>query len=188
MAESGLCSCCEGVDTEDQPVACTMLEGGPCSACEEREAIRNKIEQLEEEITKLKEKHHALGGRMNAIHDPFIRKFPPEISSYIFRLSLPKLNFEDEYIDIWNEAATFTGVLILGAVCRKWRQLAWTTPDLWDTLCLAIKPSTKRCLAESLPGLLREWLNQSGMCPLTIFFCHDGCSNIRKNTPSLDLT
>jgi hypothetical protein len=32
-------------------------------------------------------------------------------------------------------------------------------------------------LAESLPGLLREWLARSGGLPLTIFFNHFGCSN-----------
>ena len=158
MAEPGLCSRCKAVDAENQPVPCTASESGPCSVCEEREAIRDKIEQLEEEITKLKAKHHALGGRMNAIHDPFIHKLPPEIGSHIFRLCLPTLDFED--INVWKEAATSTTrALRLGAVCRKWRQLAWTTPDLWDTLFLPISPSTRRFLAESLPALLREWLS-----------------------------
>ena len=74
-----------------------------------RGAIRDQIEQLEEEITKLKAKHHALGGRMNGIHNPFIHKFPPEISSHIFRLCLSTLNFED--VHLWTKAATFTRVL-----------------------------------------------------------------------------
>jgi hypothetical protein len=175
MAEPGLCSRCKEVDVEDRPVFCTVSEGGPCSACEEREAIRDQIEQMEEEIAKLKAKHHALGGRMNAIHDPFIHKLPPEIGSHIFHLCLPTLDFED--IEIWTEAATLsTRVLKLGAVCRKWRQLAWTTPDLWDTLFLSIPPSTRRSLSESLPDLLREWLSRSGMRPLTIFFRYHGCS------------
>jgi len=170
MDEPGLCSRCKGVnhDAEDRQVACTMVEGGPCSACKEREVIREQIEQLEEEIAKLKAKHHALGNRMNAIHDPFIHKFPPEIGSYIFRLCLPTLNFDD--IRLWTEAMTSTRALRLGAVCQKWRQLAWTTPDLWDTIHLTIKPSMKLSLAESLPDLLHEWLSRSGIRPLTFFF------------------
>ena len=169
MAEPGLCSRCKAVDTEDRPVLCTASEGGPCSACKEREAIRDQIEQLEEEIANLKAKHHALGGRMNAIHDSFIHKLPPEIGSHIFRLCLPTLYFDDT--EEWIEAGTSTTrVLGLGAVCRQWRHLAWATPDLWDTLFLTILPSTRRSLAESLPGLLCEWLSRSGMRPLTIFF------------------
>jgi hypothetical protein len=159
-----------------------MPGGVLCSACKEREAIREKIEQLEEEITQLKAKHRALGSRMNEIHDPFIHKFPPEIVSHIFRLFLPTLDFGDNHI--WPEAATFTRVLRLGAVCRKWRQLAWTTPDLWDTLYVRISPSMTRSLAESLPGLLREWLSRSGIRPLTILFHHSGCSEESEDSPS----
>ena len=174
MAKLGLCSRSKGVNAKARPVACTMLEGGPCSVCKEREAIREKIGQLEEEITQLKAKHHALGSRMNEIHDPFIHKLPPEVGSHIFRLCFPTFYFED--VDRWSKAAAFTRVLRLGAVCRKWRQLAWATPDLWDTLYFMISPLTKRSLVQWLPGLLHEWLSRSGMRPLTIFFRYFGCS------------
>ena len=182
MGEPRLCSRCKGVNAEDRQVACTMLNGGPCSACEEREVIREKIEQLEEEIVKLKVKHHALGNRMNAIHNPFIHKLPPEIGSYIYRLCFPTLHFED--IRLWTEAMTYTKALRVGAVCRMWRQLAWITPDLWDTLCLTIQPSMKRSLAESLPGLLHEWLNRSGIRPLNIFFRYFGSEEESDYSPS----
>ena len=161
-----------------------MLEGGPCSPCKEREVIRKQIKQLEKEISKLKAKHDALGSRMNEIHDPFIQKFPPEIGAHIFRLFLPTLDFEDNYI--WPEPETFTRVLRLGAVCRKWRQLAWTTPDLWDTIYVTIQPSMKHSLAQSLPGLLREWLSRSGIRPVTIFFHHSRCSEESEDSPSHD--
>ena len=184
MAKPGLCSRCRGVNVKARPVACTMLEGGSCSVCKEREAIREKIKKLEEEISKLKAKHHALGSRMNAIHDPFIHKFPPEVGSHIFRLFLPTLDFGDDHI--WPKAVTFTRVLRLGAVCRNWRQLAWATPDLWDTLYVRISPSMTRSLAESLPVLLREWLNRSGIRPLTIFFRHSGCPEESEGSPSYD--
>jgi hypothetical protein len=120
---------------------------------------------------------------VNAIHDPFIHKLPPEIGSHIFRLCLPTLYFEDIDFDLWTEAETSALVLRLGAVSRKWCQLAWATPDLWDTLYLMIHPSMKRSLAESLPGLLREWLSRSGMRPLTIFFLHFGCSEEGDYSP-----
>ena len=166
-----LCRGCDGSgvedEAEDQAIICVVLEGGPCLPCKEREDIREKIEQLEEEIIKLKVKHRALGSRANEIHDPFIHKLPPEIGSHIFRLSLPTLDFEDVYL--WDKPAAFTTVLRLGAVCQKWRQLAWATPDLWDTLYLRIPSWIKRPLIPWLPDLLREWLCRSGMRPLTIF-------------------
>ena len=175
MEEPGLCSRCKGVDPEDLPVACTVLEGGPCSACKERADIRSQIKQLEEEIIKLKEEHYALGTTMNAIHDPFIHKLPPEIGSHIFCLCMPTPHLtviESNYI---KEA--FPQALRLGAVCRKWREVAWATPNIWETLWIMVIPSTLRILATSLPGLIREWLDRSGVLPLSILFSQEGVSS-----------
>ena len=52
--EPGLCK------IEDFQVACTALEGSPCSACREGVYIQDIIKRLEEEITKLKAKHYVL--------------------------------------------------------------------------------------------------------------------------------
>lgn len=90
-----LCSRCRGAEAEDQPIICVILEGGPCSPCKERATIRDQIIQLEEEIAKLKAKQQTLGTAMNAIHNPFIHKLPPEIGSHILHLSLPILNNEE---------------------------------------------------------------------------------------------
>ena len=168
MEEPGLCSLCKGVDAEDLPVACTVLEGGPCSACEERSEIRSQIKRLEEEIIKLKEKHYALRTTMNAIHDPFIHKLPPEIGSLIFRLCIPTSHLT--FIESNYTQEELIQALRLGAVCRKWHELAWATPNLWETLWIMAIPSTLRTLARSLPGLIREWLDRSGALPLTILF------------------
>jgi hypothetical protein len=153
---------------------CVLVDGGPCSPCKERAAIRHQIKQLEEEITKLKAKDDTLGTTMNAFHDPFIHKFPPEIGSHILRLSLPTLKdgeHEREAVH-GRRSAEWAAPLKLGSVCRKWRQLAWATPDLWTTLYIKIHPSMSYSTAESLPGLLREWLGRSGVLPLTIYFFH----------------
>jgi hypothetical protein len=172
-----LCSRSQGAEAEDRPMSCVMLEGSPCSACKERAAIRQKVKQLEEEITELKAKYNSLRTTMNAIHDPFIHKLPLEIGSHIFRLCLPILDHgeSDHWVD--RIPAEWAVPLRLGAVCRRWRQLAWATPNLWETLFLTIGPSTRHSLAESLPGLLREWIGRSGALPLTIFFVHSGWPN-----------
>jgi len=172
MAGRLACSHCRRVEAEDQPIKCVVLEGGPCSACKEREAIRRKIKQLEEELADLEAKDRALGSHINAIHDPFIHKLPSEIGSHIFRLSLPTFDFR---VDFSERRELVAGPLRLGAVCREWRKLAWTTPYLWDTLYISIHSSTSSFLAKSLPGLLREWLGRSGAFPLAIFF---QCFNI----------
>lgn len=135
---AALCNHCGQFGSEDQLITCTVLEGGQCSPCKERAAIHRQIQQL-------KEKHDAIGTAMNAAHDPFIHKLPPEIGSRILHLSLPTLNNGEHHpkatpapgSDIWARP------LKLGSVCRKWRQLAWATPHLWTTLYIGIKPSTK---------------------------------------------
>ena len=169
--EPALCSRCRGFDAEDPPFICTVSEGGPCSACKEGADIRGQIKRLEEEIIKLKEKHHALRATMNSIHDPFIHTFPPEISSYILRLCLPTLDFGKFHA--WPKRNEVNGALRLGAVCRKWRELAWMTPNLWEMLYLYIGPSTTNSLAKLLPGLVEAWLGRSGVLPLSISFTND---------------
>jgi len=166
-----LCSRCRGDVADEQEVTCVMSEGNGCSACVERAAIRDKIKRLEEEITKLKAKYHALGTAMNTIHDPFIHKLPPEIGSHIFYLYLP--TFYPRQTFSARALKAFFRVLRLGAVCRKWRQLAWATPNLWETLSIVTSPERIRTRGRSWPGLIDEWLGRSGGLPLSIFFFHD---------------
>jgi len=71
-------------------------------------------------------------------------------------------------------------------VCQKWRQLAWATPDLWDTLYLKFPTSMEVPLVQWLPDLLREWLSRSSVRPLTIFFRYFGCFDPFDDYPPYD--
>ncbi|KIM37633.1 hypothetical protein M413DRAFT_30820 [Hebeloma cylindrosporum] len=171
-----------------EPTSCMAFESGPCSICEERAAIRDQIKHLDDEveIATLKAKHDSLASQMNAIHDPFIHKFPPEIGSHIFRLSLPILTHAEHleassFVKPCDGRISSAKILRLGGVCRMWRQLAWATPDLWHTLYLKTQGCSES-LAKLLPDLVREWLKRSGNLPLTIFF-HD---YIRSEDDSVD--
>ena len=94
---------------------------------------------------------------MNENHDPLIHKFPPEIASHIFIHYSPPSTF-------FNELDT-NNPLFLGAVCQKWRQLAWATPELWTSL--SIIPNAKYNFIEH-PPLVKQWLERSASLPLTI--------------------
>jgi hypothetical protein len=128
-----LCDRCKGLEAEDRPLTCGVLGSGPCAPCKERAIIRQKIKELEAEIMQLKAKHDFLATTMNAIHDPFIHKLPPEIGSHIFLFSLPTFDISDAFLV---PGELMAGPLGLGAVCRKWRQLAWATPNLWGLYAL----------------------------------------------------
>ena len=172
-----VCSLCGEDTVEEQEITCVVLGGNPCWACEERADIQNQMKRLEEEMIKLKAKYRALGTTINAIHDPFIHKFPPEIGSHIFRLCLPTPMTYPICDYPSNTREAFLWALKLGAVCRKWRELAWATPNLWVTLSITVMPSTLRTMARSWPGLISEWLGRSGVLPLTIMFRQDGFSS-----------
>jgi hypothetical protein len=59
-------------------------------------------------------------------------------------------------------------LLYLGAVCQKWRQLAWATPTLW-TSCL-VGDRDVVGWSNHTEQLLVGWLERSGGLPLTIIF------------------
>jgi len=165
-----LCSRCREFE---EPITCFLSESGPCSVCKERATIRDQIKQLEDEIAKMKAKHDTLTTPMNAIHDPFIHKLPPRISSSIFRLSLPTLTNEEHLeaiLESWDNRDS-AKILRLGGVCRMWRKLAWETPDLWDILYLRTgRLGCSQSVAKLLPDLVCEWLERSRNLPLTIFY------------------
>ena len=89
-------------------------------------------------------------------------QFPPEITSHIFIQYAPPIALFDRD----NRSAP----LYLGAVCRKWRQLAWATPRLWSLLLVGFRRRGKyNCINESdLPQLVAEWLERSATSSLSL--------------------
>jgi len=141
-----------------RPEQCVVLDGKPCSACTEDIELEKEITELENKIQKINIRRRALRTAMNENHDPLIHKFPPEIASHIFiQYSPPPSTFFKEL--------NTNNPLYLGAVCQKWRQLAWATPDLWTSL--SIIPNAKYNSIDR-PALVNEWLERSASLPLTI--------------------
>lgn len=112
--------------------------------------MENAIKELEDQIEKIHTKRRALRTVMNENHDQLISKFPPEIASQIFNHYAPQ--------DRCFGPDDPNPPLYLGAVCRKWRQLAWGTPQLWTSLFISLYA----------PQLLAEYLERSANLPLAI--------------------
>ena len=99
---------------------------------------------------------------MNANHDPFVLKLPPEIGSHIFLLSMG----ERDTIEVnQRKVMALPTPFLLGAVCRGWRQLAWSTPELWTSLAFSFSDSMD---SVKIPHLVADWLERSGSLPLTL--------------------
>jgi len=139
-----------------------MFHGKPCVACTEDIELEKEMDELKIKIEKILVKRRALRTVMNENHDPLIYSFPPEIASHIFmQYATPSALFDRD-----NRSTP----LYLGAVCRKWRQLAWATPRLWSSLLVGFRLRGRyNCSNESdLPQLVAEWLDRSASLPLTI--------------------
>jgi hypothetical protein len=142
-----------------RPERCIVLDGKPCAACTEDIELEMEINELEKEIEKIHIRRRALRTVMNENHDSLILKFPPEIVSHIFIQYSPPNGRTDK--------PDGSSPLYLGAVCQKWRQLAWATPELWTSLRIA--PCEEYGLSMGdLPQLASEWLERSASLSLTI--------------------
>ncbi|KAF8956442.1 hypothetical protein BDZ97DRAFT_187364 [Flammula alnicola] len=90
-------------------------------------------------------------------HDPIIQWIPPEIASQIFTFCVPN----SPYTTSKEKLAP----LILGAVCKSWRAVAWSTPQLWIILSININHPDIAVKTE----LTKQCIARSGQLPLTTF-------------------
>jgi hypothetical protein len=99
--------------------------------------------------------------RTNAKQDPFVLRFPPEIASHIFFLS------NDSDASLEDELKKLPTPFILGSVCRGWRLLARSTPELWSTVSFSLAKPTKPPGPSQLEAV-SNWLQLSCDVPLTL--------------------
>lgn len=81
---------------------------------------------------------------------------PTEVLSLIFSFCLPHFLCH----------ARGSGPLIFGAVSKKWRDIAWSTPNLWSSISIIINFNPQRLSQQTL--LAEEWLARSGQRELSI--------------------
>ena len=133
--------------------------------CDTISAAQADILRLDGEITRLNAVLDGLTRKRDALqtythlHTALvapIRRLPPEVLSEIF------LHYNDE-----NNISKFrlnTAPLQLGGVCSRWRTIALSTPRLWTSFALDIRP--KYLKSDTI--LAKTWLARAGRCPLTI--------------------
>lgn len=86
-----------------------------------------------------------------------IRRLPTEILSEIF-LALPR-DPDIHPFAIWNSP------VLLTRVCSRWRDVAISTPQLWDTVDLSVDDRSVRPFTMEF---WQTWLSRSGACPLKL--------------------
>ena len=130
-----------------------------CDPCMQLTAVSAKVYAHLEEINKLLKIQAEAKERVNQHHDPLTR-FPVEITSDIFAIYTEDVN---SYFDPLSLHVELSGPLLLGAVSKFWRQVAFSTPHLWNTVNIQILSN------DNLPTkvkLTKEWLARSRELPL----------------------
>ncbi|KAJ7701449.1 hypothetical protein B0H17DRAFT_1045458 [Mycena rosella] len=129
-----------------------------------------QIDELDVLVRQLKGKRASLQTRIDvhaALMSPF-RRIPQDVLGEIFSACLPTMH--NALIDP-GEAP-----MLLGRICRHWRDVAYSTPRLWSSL--HIPPVTGRFeqldshdppnIDDRLEKFVEAWLDRSASCPLSI--------------------
>ncbi|KAJ6532698.1 hypothetical protein DFH09DRAFT_1181997 [Mycena vulgaris] len=119
--------------------------------------IQSKILELERSLRSLRQEKELVQGQLDGYIYPVLT-LPNEIVSEIFIHFLP----------VYPERPPLIGPgspTLLGQICRKWREIALTTPALWRAVALLFLEQHRR---EPNLGLLDAFLTRSGSCPLSI--------------------
>jgi len=148
------------LDYPERGCSATRAPGQLCGPCLQLEAIDTKLYTLQQEVNKLLLIRTELKERLNQHHDPFTRYLPIEITSNIFAMFTE--NFNSDF-DPQDPTSIYGGPLLLGAVAKSWREIAFATPHLWNTLNILI-PSIDKLPIEV--ELMKQWLDRSQQLPL----------------------
>ncbi|KAJ7741327.1 hypothetical protein B0H16DRAFT_1033005 [Mycena metata] len=141
-----------------------------------------QIEELETTLSELKEKRASLSAPIDAhraLTSP-IRRVPHDVLLEIFFSCLPSTH--NALIDA-SEAP-----LILGLICRHWRNVAYTTPRIWSSIHIPslnyrdLPPKTVLALEK----VVEAWLERSGSCPLSVSFTESFTEHIDPSDPALN--
>ncbi|KAJ7707233.1 hypothetical protein B0H16DRAFT_1438816 [Mycena metata] len=119
--------------------------------------IKANILELERSLFSLNEEKDLLQARINGYTYPVLT-LPNEIVAEIFVHFLP----------VYPETPPMIGPSspnLLGQICRKWREISLSTPELWRGFTLSLNDGKR--IDEKL-RLLKLWLQCSGSCLLSI--------------------
>ncbi|KAF8882901.1 hypothetical protein CPB84DRAFT_1750782 [Gymnopilus junonius] len=142
-------------------VTCPMTNGERCMSCTKLKQLEVQIAAAQKTLDDLVEQHRGVRSQVNRAHDPISYRLPSEIASLIFQFYLPAVP-PDGILAMKKQDRT--APLVLGAVCRYWRKIAWSTPQLWSLLSIHAGKLDSSMLLE----LSREWLDRSCLLPVSI--------------------
>ncbi|KAF7978175.1 hypothetical protein HWV62_1370 [Athelia sp. TMB] len=136
--------------------------------------LDDTIAPLQRRILTLQAKRASLQRFVDEIAAIHMRRLPIEILQEIFMLSVPHYPTVADYS---------VAPLLLGQVCRLWREVSRTTPMLWSVLRI-----TETYRPELFERLV-QWLERSGDCSLDLKYDVDMTEDPseQESTPAWDM-
>ncbi|KAJ7439487.1 hypothetical protein FB451DRAFT_1059562 [Mycena latifolia] len=148
--------------TRSEPAAARPTLGTDQPTASERAAYRSRIAVIQRSLNSLREEQDLLQGRLDAYTYPVLT-LPNEVVSEIFIHFLPP----------YPKCPPIVGLLsptLLCQICRKWRDIALSTPALWRAVTLSIR---KKYARKEKLRLLESFLTRSISYPFS-FRLHCG--------------
>ncbi|KAJ7845398.1 hypothetical protein B0H14DRAFT_2511012 [Mycena olivaceomarginata] len=127
--------------------------------------VEARIEEMEIALSQLKELRASLKTPIDA-HRALIspmRRMPQDVLSEIFSSCLPS-----EHNALIDPAEA---PLLLGRICRHWRDIAYSTLMLWSSMhipCLDYLHAPPTMIS-GLERKVEAWVERSSTCPLSVF-------------------
>ncbi|KAJ7279449.1 hypothetical protein C8J57DRAFT_1175353, partial [Mycena rebaudengoi] len=125
--------------------------------------VLSEIDALSAHLERLSAERDTIQAELDSIVYPVLT-LPPEITSDIF-VWFRCLSGDSGPI------SRHSAPLLLAKICRRWRSIAISTPELWSHLSLWMHPARRSDFYATVPDALGIWLARSASHPLTIQFC-----------------
>ncbi|KAG2016455.1 hypothetical protein CC2G_009624 [Coprinopsis cinerea AmutBmut pab1-1] len=143
------------------PIHIPYLTDELSKTSKELSSTHRKIELVEQFLAGLHSRHTLLAKKESAIRGALspLRAFPPELLGELFKACLPPML----------DAHGRRQFAILRAVCRPWRDVAFSTPHLWANIQVDIVKRFGTTQYEPLPtpAQLQSWFNRARSKPLS---------------------
>ncbi|KAH9478310.1 hypothetical protein JR316_0008763 [Psilocybe cubensis] len=147
-----------------------------CDACADLLALNEQIDAVQQQLDSLLRRRQEVKSRVNRQHDQLTNRLPLDIVAEIFHLVAGSVELPEEK-EAWGIPNLFptAGPLLLGVVCKCWRDITLGLPRLWATVCIEIGD-----LSNIQP--VEQWLQRSSKAPLDILVSSDGCLDSKEYT------
>ncbi|CAA7264062.1 unnamed protein product [Cyclocybe aegerita] len=147
---------------------CRIPAGGLCTACIELNQVDKKIKEAAALLQQLIRQREELKTERNCHHDQLIQRLPTELVSRIFALcaSYPPVSVDSMKVPpLYRQRKPLVSApWELGVVSRSWRDVVYSTPQLWTVISVNMSRRREAGYSE----FVQEWLLRSGDLPLTL--------------------